>query len=95
MTVPPEAVTAAAQFIDDEYYHATQRHIPDWSRDLAIGALEAAAPFIAAAQREADAQLAEEEAAHADLEVAADEAPTCEILRWFAALLRRQPERIP
>jgi hypothetical protein len=98
MTVPPEAVTAAAQFIDDEYHHATQRHIPDWSRDLAIGALEAAAPLIAAAaaaaQREADAQLAEQHDAWARRWH-----PEPHANEWtdvpFADLLRNPPEGTP
>ncbi len=50
--LPPEAITAATKAIDGEYIAADGRSRPRWSRDLAIAALEAAAPHIAAAERE-------------------------------------------
>jgi hypothetical protein len=53
--------------------------------------LEAAAPRIIAVERERIAQLAEQEAAHADLQVASDEARIVgAVLRKFATRLRQE-----
>ena len=62
----------------------------DWiEREMVIAILTAAAPHIAAAERERCAQMAEQDAGHADLQVASDEARIVgEVLRHFAAKLR-------
>ncbi len=54
MTIPPEAITAAAGAIYDQSATPTSGRgdLAQWSNRLAVAALEAAAPLLAAAERQ-------------------------------------------
>jgi hypothetical protein len=81
--LPVEAVEAALRTRDGSQSMTDEGLI----RDM----LEAAAPRIIAVERERIAQLAEQEAAHADLQVASDEARIVgAVLRKFATRLRQE-----
>ena len=75
--VPPQAITAAAAVLSSD---PGDRDARTWAKAI----LEAAAPHLAAAEREHCAQLADDEAAT----LAASEGTGHRALRRFAALLR-------
>lgn len=80
--LPPEAVTAAAVAIRKRWAMLPE---PFDAGALAIAALEAAAPHLATAQREHDAQLAEERGAQCPVYYGT----TLTAWQPFAALLRQ------
>jgi hypothetical protein len=71
MTIPPEAISAAAEAITRELMSGKDYSLAiDSDEALAKAALEAAAPLIAAAERDRIRQLALEHAAHFDCDPA-------------------------
>lgn len=91
MDLPPEACGAARKAVWDAY---TGQRPPgmdsgQWCDLLADAALKAAAPHLAAAERETCARLADDEADT----LAASEGTGHRALRRFAALLREEDPR--